>query len=533
MKERGAYMDNQFVIAMYLRISSSDEQYGDSQSITGQRNLINEHIQTHSEFKNANVIEFSDDGYSGTNFERPGIIKLLEKAKCGKINTVIVKDFSRFGRNYIDVGDYIEQIFPFLDIRFISINDYFDSSKHQNVGDIGVAFKHLCDDYYCKDISRKIKSGIKTAWESGKNISRGIYGYKKDPMNKYQLIIDENTAPIVRLIFDKAISGKSPSQIAIALNKEDILSPLQYLINNEKVISKKNLKRVWTKCGVLRIIRDLRYTGLLVQGMTACNGNSNIKIPQSEWFIHEGKFEAIVTKEEFENAQKCSKRRLKKDNVKTKSPHSFPVKIRCGGCGHTMIRCSGRSKKYYCRYTKFIEDNTCFTSKLGVDELRIVILTSIQQCYTLIENKKKNDDERRASSVETLKQIQFLERELSSISNSKLMLYNQYSDAKLSHEEYSIKQNEIDKNSEVLSEQINILKKDVIIAKEENLESAIEILEKFSYSTEYSDELVSALIDHIIVHDESCIEIEWKFKDFFNAKTVIPDLSDINSAKEI
>jgi len=310
MKERVAHMDNQFVIAMYLRISLTDEQYGDSQSIMGQRDLINEYIRTHNEFKNANVIEFSDDGYSRTNFERPSIIKLLEKAKHGEINAVIVKDFSRFGRNYIDVGDYIEQIFPFLNMRFISINDNFDSSKQQSVGDVSISFKHLCDDYYRKDLSNKIKSGIRTAWESGKHISRGIYGYKKNPMNKYQLIIDENTAPIVRRIFEKAILGETLSRIAVALNKGDIPCPLEYLINNKKVVSKKNLKKIWTESSVRRIVNDLRYTGSLTQGMTARNGN--IKIPQSEWIIHQGKLEAIVTNEEFENAQKCIKKRKKR-----------------------------------------------------------------------------------------------------------------------------------------------------------------------------------------------------------------------------
>jgi len=351
-------------------------------------------------------------------------------------------------------------------------------------------------------------------------------------MNKYQLVIDENTAPIVRLIFDKAISGETPPQIAIALNKENILSPLGYLIKKNEVNSKNNLQKMWVGKTVIRIIRDLRYTGLLTQGMNVRDNTGNIKTPQSDWFIHQGKLEAIVTREEFERAQNCI-RKIKKRNTSTvKAKHSFPVKIKCGGCGHSMARLNKRSKRYYCRYAKMMTHNTCFTGRMGVDEFRIGTLTSIQQCYNLIESKKRHGDEKTASSVETLRQIQSLERELLSISKSKLMLYNQYSDGKLSHEEYSSKQKEVDKNSEVLSIKINTLKKDIITVKEENFESATEILEKFSYPTEYSDELVSTLIDYVIVHDENCIEIKWKFEDFFDAKTVIPDLSDINSAKK-
>jgi len=497
-------MDNQFVLAMYLRISSNDEEYGDSQSITGQRYLINEYIRTHTEFKNAHVIEFLDDGYSGMNFERPGIIKLLEKAKNGEINAVIVKDFSRFGRNYIDVGDYIEQIFPFLNVRFVSVNDNFDSATQQSVGDVGISFKHICNAYYCEDISRKVKASLKTAWESGKQLSRGIYGYKADPMDKYKLIIDEDTYPIVRRIFKQAGLGETPSQIALALNEENVLSPLRYLISTKKVKAKDDSKKVWIGSSVIRIIRDLRYTGLLIQGMTA---------PQAEWFVHQGKLEAIVTQEEFEKAQNCIKK-VKRTKPNT-AVYSLPVKIICGSCGHKMTRSRKKSGAYYCSYAKITSDNSCSNERIEFDTFKSTMLSSIQQYHNLIERKNDNEN---STPVDILKQIQFLEKELSNFSNAKLILYNRYSDGKLSYNEYLIKQSEADKKSENLTIQINKLKKDLLVA-EENLEPATEILKSVSYPTEYSDELASALIDSVIVYDENHIEIKWKFKDFFNDKT--------------
>jgi len=451
-------MDNQFILAMYLRISSNNEQYGDSQSITGQRDLINEYIQTHDELKKAHVIEFSDDGYSGTNFERPSIIKLLEKAKRGEINAIIVKDFSRFGRNYIDVGDYIEQIFPFLNVRFISVNDCFDSATQQNSADIGIAFKHLCDDYYCKDLSRKIKANVRTAWESGKNLSLGFYGYKRNPMDKYQLIIDEETSSVVRFIFQKAILGISSPQIAVALNKKGILTPLAHSIKKKGAVSENKLKRVWKGETTLNIIRDLRYTGLLIQGMNAA---------QPEFIIYEKKLEAIVTREEFEKAQGCIVKKRKYKKNKPKSRHAFPVKIRCSDCGHAMTRLSERSKKYFCPYARVMPDNPCLTGKIGIDKLRNIALSSIQQFYNLIEREAKGKYV--ISSVNLLRKIQSLEKELSSISNSKLILYNKYSDGKISYDKYLIEQGEANKESKDLIIQIDTLKKDAIIIGEKIL----------------------------------------------------------------
>ena len=525
-------MDNRYIIGMYLRISSDDGFHGDSQSIAGQRDLINEFIRNHAELKGSRIIEFSDDGYSGTNFNRPGITQLLEKTRTGEINSIIVKDFSRFGRNYIDVGDYIEQIFPFLNVRFISINDCFDSStQEQSAGDVGIAFKHLCNDYYCKDLSRKVKSGLRMAWESGKHLSSFvIYGYKKDPADKYCLIIDENSASVVRGIFDKAIAGVTPSQIALALNTDGVLTPLEYLVEKNHVRAWSKLKKIWTGTEITRIIRDLRYTGLLIQGMTARDSMGSIRshrTPESEWVIHQGKLEPIVTNEEFEKAQQCIrkiKRSSARSNSRVPSPYSFPVKIRCGGCGHAMVKNNAKVMAYYCRYTNMSTDNTCFTGRIEVETLKSIILSSIQQLHNLVEPQKKAACESVPSSIDTLKEIHSLQRELSTASNSKLLLYNQYSDGEIGADEYTRKRKAIDEQSTDLVNRISILEKDLVTQENESIQidPTIAVLQEIPYPTEYSSELVSALVEHVVVHDEKHVEVKWKFNDMFDNNSIAP-----------
>lgn len=227
--------------AIYLRISSDDDLIGDSNSIKGQRELLTSYVKKHLQSDYADVIEIVDDGYSGTSFERPGVKRLLEMVRQGKVKCIIVKDFSRFGRNYIEVGDYLEQIFPFLGVRFVSVVDNYDSSDAAcYAGDIGVAFKNLIHDYYAKDISRKIRSAMKVKMEHGYFISAyAIFGYTKSAGNRHKLSIDEQATSIVRYIYDLILSGKSTTQTAFLLNAEGLPTPNVYK-------SRQGCNRSWT-----------------------------------------------------------------------------------------------------------------------------------------------------------------------------------------------------------------------------------------------------------------------------------------------
>ena len=208
-------------IGIYLRLSLEDvdkktnRAKDESNSIVAQRQLLQRHIEQNPYLANLPQMEFCDDGFSGTNFERPDFQRMIEMVRNGEIHIVIVKDLSRFGRDYLEVGDYLEHIFPFLGVRMISINDHYDSERNQgNTAGMDIAFRNLIYDYYSKDLSKKVKSAMRTKQRSGSYITCCTYGYKVSPKNKHQMIIDPETAPIVRRIFADVIAGKSTSQVA-------------------------------------------------------------------------------------------------------------------------------------------------------------------------------------------------------------------------------------------------------------------------------------------------------------------------------
>ena len=214
--------------ALYLRLSREDGDKEESDSVVNQKELLNQFISLEPDIVVYDV--YVDDGWSGTNFERPDFIRMMQDMKEGKVNCVIVKDLSRFGRNYIDVGQYIEKIFPLLDIRFISVTDNLDSVKNpQTMNTIMVPFKNLINDEYCRDISNKVRSSLDMKRKQGKHIgSFACYGYQKDPEDHNHLVIDEEAAEVVRDIFQWYISGMSILSISQKLNAMGVPNPSCY-----------------------------------------------------------------------------------------------------------------------------------------------------------------------------------------------------------------------------------------------------------------------------------------------------------------
>ncbi len=217
-----------YTAAIYLRISRDDGDKVESDSIQNQRELINEYLKKHPEITKTR--EFVDDGYSGSNFERPSFIRMMTEIENRTIDCVVVKDLSRFGRNYIETGKYLERIFPVLEVRFLSVNDNYDSmDEKSDVDQIVIPFKNLINDAYCRDISIKIRSQLDVKRRNGKFIgSFASYGYKKDPANKNKLIIDEYPAEIVKTIFNMKLEGYSANRIADRLNELEVLTPMEY-----------------------------------------------------------------------------------------------------------------------------------------------------------------------------------------------------------------------------------------------------------------------------------------------------------------
>ena len=337
------YFNQKSILAAdYLRLSREDGDKLESDSIRNQRSLINDFVKQHPEI--TLVDEYVDDGYSGTNFERPAFKRLLEDVKKKKINCIIVKDLSRFGRNYIETGRYLERIFPFMGVRFIAINDHYDSAEeNDDKGRILIPFNNLINDTYCRDISMRVRSQLDVKRKNGQFIgSFAGYGFQKDPENKNHLIIDEYAAEIVRFIFNLKMGGYSSQRIATKLNEMGVLPPLEYkrsrgMKYNSGFRSGANPK--WAVTTVNRILTNELNTGTRVQGK---NRKINYKVKEcrpvaeENWIRVEKTHEAIIAEEIFQYVQSLLELDTRTAPVED-SVYLFSGFLLCGDCGQNMV----------------------------------------------------------------------------------------------------------------------------------------------------------------------------------------------------
>lgn len=266
-------------LAFYIRLSDADEEVkagtkDESNSITGQRKLLYSYIKGKEEFAGFEILEYFDDGYSGTMFNnRAEFQRLIQDAESGKFECIIVKDFSRFGRDYLEVGNYMEFVFPAMGIRFISVNDNYDSDRNFGVtGGMDVAYKNLIYQLYSMDLSRKVKSARRTRNLSGEYTAAfACYGYKKDPDDKHKLIIDEEAAKVVVEIFSLIIAGYNASEAAHILNERKIPTRLQtQWKNGTKYVPVHNKgDYMWDNSEVVWIIQNEQYKGIMIQNKLA------------------------------------------------------------------------------------------------------------------------------------------------------------------------------------------------------------------------------------------------------------------------
>ena len=301
-----------YMIAKYIRLSMEDldlcdsEEKVESVSISNQKNFLNVFMEQKEEFKGAEVREFVDDGYSGTNFDRPAMKEMLRLCRQGEINCIIVKDLSRFGRNYLEVGDYLEQIFPFLGIRFISINDGFDSKNFfGQTGGMDVAFKNFIYEMYSRDLSEKVKSGVTTCMKRGEYYAGCmVYGYQKSSDGK-RMEIDEGAATTIRRIFRELADGKSAKTLAIELNAEGVPTRLAYKQSKGEQLNRHYKADIWNRNKIHSIIHNRVYQGDMVYRKavrTKVGSKRKVTQPEEKWFVIPEHHEAIVSRELFKKA---------------------------------------------------------------------------------------------------------------------------------------------------------------------------------------------------------------------------------------
>ena len=371
----------------YVRLSHEDGDKEESNSVTGQKDLIRDYLSRHPELRECGMKV--DDGYSGSNFDRPAFQEMIAEVKAGKVNCVVVKDLSRFGRDHLGVGEYIERIFPFMGVRFIAINDNYDS-LHSNVesDELIIPFKNLINEAYCRDTSIKIRSQLEIKRQRGDFIgSFAVFGYRKDPENRHRLLVDDYAADVVRDVFKWKLEGISAGDIADRLTAAGIPTPMDYKCSQGMRYStsfRVKEESVWDAGMVLRLLKNPVYIGILEQGRVTTPSyrvKRLVNKPRKEWAVVENCHEAIIDRFDFESVQKVLALDTR-TSVSGKAVELFSGMVYCGECGSSMVRKtvpSGKKKYVYYVCAGHKEHKNCSAHSLRNTALDEIVLEALKK----------------------------------------------------------------------------------------------------------------------------------------------------------
>ncbi len=381
--------------AFYIRLSVEDNK-NRGNSIEHQQMLLRNFVAVNPEFQV--VKTYIDNGKTGTNFERPAFQEMIQNIEAGKIQCVIVKDLSRLGRNYIDTGYYIQSYFPAYKVRFIALNENFDTEKEDS-GNILLPVLNMINESYALDTGKKIKEQATRDRKAGKFIgARAPYGYKKSPDDCHKLIVDEETAPIVKQIFQWVLESVSLEKIALLLNEANILTPSFYERKRGIIRKESSLGQgYWSTFTIIHIIENETYTGDMVQGKSTKIGNKQIKTDKKDWIIVKNTHEAIISKEIFKKAQQIRMQIDKKSKSKNKIPYTENIlkgKIYCQYCGKNLNRgreitkTKGEIYFFYCITNWRIKKGNCEGVRINEQKLFQDILSLFYEKRNLFLEKK-------------------------------------------------------------------------------------------------------------------------------------------------
>lgn len=518
-------------IAIYLRLSDEDRDQEESNSIRNQRILLRQYIQSKPEFSAFPIKEFIDDGYSGTNFERPDFQRMLKQAKEGKIKVIIVKDLSRLGRDTIETQEYVEKIFPFLGVRVIAVNDNLDTNlPAQNQNDLEIKFKNLINGIYPEMCSKNIKLQKRKTAEKGEFMGNiPIYGYALKPGESSKLLIDHEAATTVTDIFLWFTQGKRLGEIAKILNVKQIDTPATYLGKKGYKVARKG-NNLWYSTTVKSILKEKAYIGTVVNHKTevAVISTKKVKIiPQEERIECENQHEAIISKEVFTQAEILLKEQaFRKKQVPHNTEKSiFHGKIRCGCCGNKMrIRMGVKSKRISCRTPSVSEQYGCMKGGIQEEELKKVILEMVKDQIQLVSNRitALGKERRNIPNGSSAKKIELLETKVQELKREKFYLYEGYVEGRVTKEEYQEKAKELSNEISFYTHSIETATKQK--EKEKHRErlqknEKLKEIRSFEKIEKLDSKIVDCMIDTIYIYAEDRIEVKWAFEDLFVAET--------------
>ena len=508
------------ITALYCRLSQEDELKGDSNSIQNQRAILEKYAKDNG-FENIEV--FVDDGYSGVSFNRPDFQRLLEMMEQGKVATLITKDLSRLGRNYIEVGQYTEMLFPRWEVRYIAINDNYDSLY--NEGNELAPFKNLFNEWYARDTSKKIRAVVKAKAERGERVGTVVpYGYRKDPDVKGHLLVNEDTAPVVRLIFSLCAEGKGPKVIANILREKQILKPTAYRYQTSgKYGATTDTEDIygWNDRTVAGILDNEIYLGHTINCRTTVVSYKDKRkkdVPENEWYRFENTHEAIIDKVTWDIARKVREGKRRRTNMGDVDKYSGL--LYCADCGSKLYFVRGTTIKpeaynFICsRYRKHMGHELCTPHtirEMALDEIVLEEIRSVTyyarantaQFVSFIQ-QKSSAESRRELNAKTA-ELGRLEKRNGELNALFKRLYEDHVLGKVTSEQFRMLSEGYNEEQRTIQEEIPRLRKAIedLKASATNVERFLEIVRKYTDIKELTPEILRTFISKIVIHERS------------------------------
>jgi site-specific DNA recombinase len=544
-QKRNKNTDEQWT-ALYCRLSCDDDLAGESNSIKNQKMLLKNYADD-NHFRNTRF--YVDDGFSGSNFERPDFKRMMADVEDGNVSTVIVKDMSRFGRDHILVGYYTKYLLPEADVRFIAIYDQVDSET--NPDDDITPFKNILNEMYAKDCSKKIKAVVRAKGNAGKHISSlPPIGYKKSPDDKEKWIIDENGAEIVREIFNLCVKGYGPTQIARILTERGIDTPVIYChkYGLPTALKIRQDSEIWGTQSIVHILEDMSYLGHTVNFKShkkSYKSKRRIENPKEEWKIFENTQEAIIDQETFDIVQKIRQGKRRLTNMGEMSVLSGM--IYCADCGRKMYlcRCTTINQKEYFNCSTYRKDKkkNCTSHNIMVDAVTAMIKNDLK--FTIrfaTENKEQflqilkqhSDAKTKRELLSATREMEEGQKRITALDKIIQNLYEDKVEGKISEERYLKMSDTYETEQQALTTKVATLKADIEKSKSQfdDIQRFVALVNKYADFEELTPDILRAFIDKVYVYEKTkvdghynqAIEIVYNFVGAVD----VPDFNEID-----
>ena len=514
--------------AVYARLSTEDL---NEDTLDNQIYLLKSFVGEKTDMVLVDI--YADNGFSGTNFERPEFTRLMNDVKTGKVNCIVVKDLSRLGRNYIETGNLIENVFPFLNVRFIAVTDNFDTNEGGGVENMVASFKNLVNDVYAKDISRKIITAFRTKQKNGEYIGLvAPYGYLKSAENKNKFVIDEKTAPAVKKIFELYASGYGLDRIARIMNESDYDCPRKYRYSIGITKSDRYKNSKWGRTTINTILTNRAYIGDMVQGKVKqelCNNIVMHYTNKDDWIVVEGTHEAIIERNLFFEVQDILEKKKTEQAVRRKNSKSREYKeenllkgrIKCGCCGKSMnlaqnVRGNSISRSYYCSGYKELREAVCTNkNRINKSSVESKVLESIKKCiFNNIDESSFSLEIADKNTQDFKKRMVQIERAIRQTNSKIADLYKDVSDGLIDENDYLLMKTKFLNDKKQLEREEKLLS-DKLKKTSDSAGKlrAADYLKKCKKAKQLDRKMVESFIELVTINDDKSIEITFSCCD--------------------